>query len=229
MSEVLTTKYQFPHSNRMPKVVDRYLDHFGIPRNLQRLSLHGHAWSKIPNVQQWGAAWSRGLIVNTAHPSYDIAWSGRGLFIQAQDPSLATTLMAGLVQDVLRLANTYTYTQGIQHTDLLRWFRAEDYHQRTRVAYSGEDKIDTKRLMDIPLVVVANVSGTDRYQCESVAQLVSNRRSEGLPTLVTGVDITETLESSAPLARLLRTCCVVTYPGDKSVVPFALAPTAHAG
>jgi hypothetical protein len=222
------TRYELPRTAAVPKAVAPYLDVFGVPRSLQRLTLHDHLWSKTPNIQQWGAAWSRGLIVNLPDPQFDLLWTGRGLFCQSTDPSLATALVAGLVQDVLRLPSTYEYTQGVYHQHLLRWYRAEDYHYRSRSSYHGDDKIDMGFLMTVPLVVVANVSGTDRYQCDSVTQLVSNRKSEGLPTLVTGVDISTTMESSATLARLLATCCVVTSPGDKSVVPFALTPV-HAG
>lgn len=222
-------RYELPRTAAVPKAVASYLDVFGIPRSLQRLTLHDHVWSKIPNIQQWGAAWGRGLIVNLPDPQFDFAWSGRGLFSQTSDPSLATALVAGLVQDVLRLSVTYEYTQGVYHQHLLRWYRAEDYQHRARSSYTAADKIDSPFLMTVPLVVVSNVSGTDRYQCDAVSQLVSNRRSEGLPTLVTGVDISEKIEASASLYRLLTKCCVVTGPGDKSVVPFALTAAANAG
>lgn len=229
MSIDVLSRFKAPSQAPMPEYVQRYLDVYGIPRSLQRLSLHGHVWSKIPNIQQWGAAWGRGIILNFDSPSNVFVWSGRGLFCQAPDPSVATSLVASVAQDVLRMPQTRGYLSGVPVDQWLRFYRAEDFHFRSRLSYHGDDRVDVSSLMDVPLVVLSNVSGTDRYQAESVSQLVSNRRSEGLPTLVSGTDIAETNESSVALSKLLSVSCVVTYPGDKSLVKYALAPLSSAG
>lgn len=229
MTTDVLNRFKAPAPAPMPVDVARYLDVYGIPKSLQALSLHNHVWSKTPNIQQWGAAWARGLIFSTYTRSDVFMWAGRGLFCQAPDPSVATSLVAGLVQDVLRLPQTKEYLQGVPQDQWLRWFRAEDFHHRSRLSYTGDDRIDMAFLMKVPLVVLSNVSGTDRYQAESVSQLVSNRRSEGLPTLVSGSDIAESSDSSVALAKVLSVSCVVTSPGDKSRVQYALSPLSHTG